>query len=202
MQVDSYADFHNSTKGTKMNSRTNTSEQVNDPRFIEAVRGSVDQIWQAGLGAFAKAQHEGEEMFARMVQEGADVQRRVQHLAGERLTGLSGTVARMAGSLGVQASGSWERLENVFEDRMSRSLHRLGVPTRRDIEALGTQIGELQKSVDALVAKSSAQKAMGKKPLAKGVKKQAEAKLAKTMPVKRAARVPTRRTSVSAASRG
>lgn len=214
-----------------MPNRSSKFTQPDDANLVESVRGSVDRIWQAGLGAFAKAQQDGEEMFSKMVEEGADVQKRIQDSAEEKLTGLTDTVAKMAEKLNVQAAGSWEKLENVFEDRMSRSLHSIGVPTRNDIETLAMRIGELQRAVHELTAKKSprkasaktatraATKAPAKQAIAKTAKKQATAKTAKptktvtkaktttkakstkSTAAKRAVRFPTQRASVSAASR-
>ena len=59
-----------------MTTKAKKQEHTNDVQLAEAARKSVDQIWQAGLGAFARAQQEGEEMFARLVQEGIAVQKR------------------------------------------------------------------------------------------------------------------------------
>jgi poly(hydroxyalkanoate) granule-associated protein len=137
--------------------------QADDTQLIEAVRQSVERIWQAGLGAFAQAQHEGEEMFTRLVQEGIEVQKRTQHAAEGRLEEMTDTITKMAENLGKQASAPLGKLEAAFEDRITRSLHSIGVPTRDDIEALSNQLGKLQKTVDA---------ALGVKP-AKGTQKSA-----------------------------
>ena len=37
-----------------------------DKQLANAVRNSAQQIWQAGLGAFAKAQEEGGKVFSRL----------------------------------------------------------------------------------------------------------------------------------------
>lgn len=184
-----------------MNSRLNQSDRPGEIPLADAMRGSAEQIWQAGLGVFAKAQQEGEEVFAKMVEQGVDVQRRAQELAGERLSGLTDAMTRVAENLNTQASGSWERLENAIEERISRSLHNLGVPTRDDIEALGAQIGELQKSVNTLTEKKSTKKAAPKKSAAKTAKKQNGAKAPKSATATTSARHPSRRASASAAGR-
>lgn len=182
-----------------MANRLNKSEQTSDARFVDAIRSSVDQIWQAGLGAFAKAQHEGEDLYERLVREGADVQRRTQQLAGEQLAGVPETVAKMAETVGKQAFGSWEKLESVFEDRVSRSLRKLGVPSHEDIAALSAQISDLQKSVNSLAEKKNSAKPAEKKTTAKTSAK-AEKKAAAPKPVKASASKSTARTSARKAS--
>ncbi len=143
-----------------------------DKQLADAVRNSAQQIWQAGLGAFAKAQEEGGKVFAKLVKEGTDLQKRTQKLAEDKVSGVTGTVSKMAGNVGKQASGSWDKLEQVFEDRVSRSLASLGVPTQKDIQILTKRVEELSKAVAALSGKKmpapkSAPKSAPKKAAAK-----------------------------------
>src|SRR5471032_980086 len=49
-----------------------------DQQLTEAVRSSAQQIWQAGLGAFAKAQEEGGRVFSRLVKDCTDLQKRTR----------------------------------------------------------------------------------------------------------------------------
>jgi poly(hydroxyalkanoate) granule-associated protein len=92
--------------------------KADDKQFAEAVRTSAQQIWQAGLGAFAKAQEEGGKVFAKLVKEGTDLQKRTQKLAEDKISGVGGTVTKMADNVSNQASGSWDKIEQVFEDRV------------------------------------------------------------------------------------
>ena len=157
-----------------------------DKQLAEAVRTSAQQIWQAGLGAFAKAQEEGGKVFAKLVKEGTDLQKRTQKLAEGKVSGVTDTVTKMADNVSKQASGSWDKLEQVFEDRVSRSLASLGVPTKKDVQTLTKRVEELSKSVAALsgkkpaAAKKAAPKAAAKpaakKPAAKPAAKKAAAK--------------------------
>ena len=96
------------------------------------VRESANQIWLAGLGAFAKAQQEGVKMFEALVAEGEKVQERTKTVADERL-----------GDAKERATGAWDKLEKVFEDPVARALHTLNVPSRRDIDVLSKRVAEL-----------------------------------------------------------
>ena len=156
-----------------------------DKQLAEAVRTSAQQIWQAGLGAFAKAQEEGGKVFAKLVKEGTALQKRTQQFAEGKLGDVSTTVTKVADNVSKQASGSWDKLEKVFEDRVARSLDSLGVPTKKDIQALTKRVEELNKAVATLSGKkpAAAKKAAAKKPAA--VK--APAKAAKKAPAKKAA---------------
>lgn len=138
-----------------------------DTQLAEAVRTSAQQIWQAGLGAFAKAQEEGGKVFAKLVKEGTELQKRTQQLANGKVSDVTGTVVKMADNVSKQAAGSWDKLEQVFEDRVSRSLKSLGVPTQDDIQTLTKRVEELSKAVSALSGKKPAATKTAAKPAAK-----------------------------------
>lgn len=139
--------------------------KADDRQLAEAVRTSAQQIWQAGLGAFAKAQEEGGRVFAKLVKEGTELQKRTQKLAEDRVSGVTDTVTKMADNVSKQASGSWDKLEQVFEDRVARSLSSLGVPSQKDIQELTRRVEELNKAVAALAGKKpAAAKAVSKAP--------------------------------------
>jgi poly(hydroxyalkanoate) granule-associated protein len=166
-----------------------TLAKSDDKHLAEAVRTSAQQIWQAGLGAFAKAQEEGGKVFAKLVKEGTGLQKRTQKLAEDKVSGVTDTVSKMADNVSKQASGSWDKLEQVFEDRVSRSLASLGVPTKKDIQTLTKRVEELSKSVASLSGK--------KAPAAKAAAKPAVVKPAparktatKTAVIKKAAPKP------------
>lgn len=158
-----------------------------DKQLADAVRTSAQQIWQAGLGAFAKAQEEGGKVFAKLVKEGTALQKRTQQFAEGKVGDVTKTVSQVADNVSKQASGSWDKLEQVFEDRVSRSLTSLGVPTRKDIQLLAKRVEELNKAVAALSGKKpAATRKAAAKPATKATKKPA----AKKTPAKKAAAKP------------
>lgn len=167
-----------------------------DKQLAEAVRTSAQQIWQAGLGAFAKAQEEGGKVFAKLVQEGTELQKRTQKLAEDKVSDVTGTVTKMADTVSKQASGSWDKLEQVFEDRVSRSLKSLGVPTQNDIQLLTKRVEELSKAVGTLSGKSPTTSRAAKtavKPVAKTASAKGVAKPAAKPAVRKAAAKSTGR---------
>jgi poly(hydroxyalkanoate) granule-associated protein len=96
------------------------------------IRDSANQIWLAGLGAFAKAQQEGADMFEALVAEGEKVQERTKTAADERVTQVR-----------EKATETWDKLEKVFEERVGRALHVLNVPIRKDVDVLSKRVHEL-----------------------------------------------------------
>ncbi|HEY8047704.1 MAG TPA: phasin family protein [Ramlibacter sp.] len=133
-------------------------------QLADTVKQSAQQIWLAGLGAFSKAQEEGGKVFEALVKEGMTIQRKTQSVAEERISEATNRMSNMANDISSKASGQWDKLENIFEDRVSRALKKLGVPTHKDINVLVARIDELNRNVAKLSAKGGGTAA---KPAAK-----------------------------------
>jgi len=73
--------------------------------------------------------------------------------------------------MAAKATGTWDKLEQVFENRVARSLHSLGVPTRDEVAVLARRVAEMKAEVDKLnkgaakVTKPAAKPARNRKPL-------------------------------------
>ena len=115
--------------------------EATENQLAVRVRESANQIWLAGLGAFSKAQQEGVKMFEALVAEGEKVQERTKVAADERLAEVR-----------AKASGTWDKLEQVFEDRVARALNSLSVPSRKDIDVLSQRVAELTEIAKRLSA--------------------------------------------------
>ena len=121
------------------------------------VQESAQQIWLAGLGAFAKAQEEGSKVFQGLVKEGLDLQRQTKAVAEEKLAEAANKLRSLAeasnlsaSSLSAKAAQPWDKLETIFEERVSKALKHLGVPTLAEFEALKSELTALKKKVTAL----------------------------------------------------
>ena len=154
-----------------------------DNQLAGAIKESAHEIWLAGLGAFAKAQEEGQKVFKALVREGNSMQQRtmkatedkVGDVAG-RMNDVTNKVTQVAAGLQKQATGTWDKLEGVFEARVQRALHRLSVPTNREINALAKRVEELGRSVaSATKAKPAPKTAVKRAKTAKRATKRASA---------------------------
>ena len=164
-----------------------TLAKTEDKQLASAVRTSAHQIWQAGLGAFAKAQEEGGRVFNKLVEEGTNLQRRTRSMAEDKVSEVTDTVTKVADGVSKQASGSWDKLEQVFEDRVARALSTIGVPTQKDIQELTRRVEQLSRAVSAATGK----KVPVAKPAAKPVPKKVAAKpAAKKVALKPALKKP------------
>jgi poly(hydroxyalkanoate) granule-associated protein len=138
----------------------------------QAMRDSAQKIWLAGLGAFERAKAEGPKMFEALVEQGQGLRARATEAADQALK----SVREQAG----EAQGRWDKLEQVFEDRVSRSLNRLGVVTNRELEELSRQVEELNATVrDLMRAPGPARGGAAKRPAAKKAKRATRASRAR-----------------------
>ncbi len=136
--------------------QSDSKKATDNSLLASAIKDSAQQIWLAGLGAFAKAQGEGGKVFETLVGEGMSIHRKTRAFAEEKLGEMTGKATKVAGDITRQASDSWDKLENVFESRVERALGRLGVPTNKDIQALIERVDALNESVRKMGAKPSA----------------------------------------------
>ena len=146
-----------------------SSSDSNSTQLSGSVKDSAQQIWQAGLGAFTRAQAEGTKAFESLVKEGVHIQRKTQAAAEEKIAEATSKMTNMATDISSKASGQWDKLENIFEERVAKALNKLGVPSAKDVNALIARIEELNKAVQKLSAKPPAPKAAVAKPAAKKV---------------------------------
>lgn len=149
---------------------------LTENQLAMTVKESAQQIWLAGLGAFAKAQEEGGKVFEALVKEGETIQARTRKLTDEKIAVVAG-----------KAAGTWDRLEQVFEDRVARALGSLGVPSKKDIDKLSKRVVELTAVVQGLTEAKPAPKAAVAKPVAKPVEKAVAKPAAKPVAVKKPA---------------
>lgn len=136
-----------------------SADKKSPSQLSGAVKESAQQIWLAGLGAFSKAQEEGGKVFETLVKEGLSIQRKTQAVAEEKISTATNKMANMATDIQSKAGHQWDKLENIFEDRVAKALNKLGVPSAKDVDALIARIDELNRSVQKLGGKTSASKA-------------------------------------------
>ncbi len=113
---------------------------------VANIRESANRIWLAGLGAFAKTQEESEKLFQALVKEGEGVEKRAKQAAEAQFEEAKGKVVEFRG----KANEQFDRLEELFQERVAQVLHRMGVPTQNDIQELTQRVEALNQSVLAL----------------------------------------------------
>ena len=142
-----------------------SADKKSTPHLSGAVKESAQQIWLAGLGAFSKAQEGGGKVFESLMKEGLSIQRKTQAVAEEKISEATSKMANMAGDIQSKAGHQWDKLENIFEDRVAKALGKLGVPSARELAALSARVAALESQKKPAAA--PAKKASMPKPAAK-----------------------------------
>ncbi len=170
---------------SKTTVRSKTAKKSPASRADAAKHNLIDtaqQIWSAGVGALARAQGEGTDLFEALVKKGMNLEAQTRKLANGKVDVVRGAVEDRVENVREKATDTWDRMEKVFEDRVQRALTRLGVPTREDL-------GNLIKRVESLTTELKKQ---NKAPVAK-VKAPAVKKA--TAPVKKATKSVAKKAS-------
>ncbi len=95
--------------------------------------GSANQLFLAGLGAFAKAQKDGTEIFDTLVKEGAKVFTGLVEGA-ETVRGRAvGVADNTMAEVKAAAAGTWSKLEGILEERVAAVLQRLNLAAKKDV---------------------------------------------------------------------
>lgn len=101
----------------------------------------VQQVWLAGMDAFARAQE---------------------------------TVQTRVGGAREQAQETLDNLEALFQKRVERAMHQLGVPTAAEIRALSQRVAELNETVQRLDSRTRTRKAGGQRRRASAPRRRAK----------------------------
>lgn len=112
------------------------------------LRKYTQQIWLAGLGAFSKAEEEGSRFFDTLV----DMGREVESKARERVEKTGSRVEEVKTRVKGRTGETLERMEKAFDDRLTGALSRLGIPNKREVEALNSRIEELTRTIEKLTS--------------------------------------------------
>ena len=190
--------------------KLSTDKKKTGTLLSDTVKDSAQQIWLAGLGAFARAQEEGGKVFESLVKEGMAVQRKTQTAAEDKINEATSRMASMANDISARAAGKWDKLENIFEDRVAKAMATLGVPSAHDLQALSARLDALEKSLNLAPAttrtgaKTAAKTAVSAaaKPATKASPRKSAAPATKAAPKKSAAKArPARAAGAKSAER-
>ena len=112
----------------------------------DELKDSVHRIWLAGLGALAAAEEEGSKLFSRLVDRGRDVEVKGKFEVDKVNEKVRAEVDRAK----AKAETAFESWGEKLDEKLTASLHRLGVPTRDEIRNLTQRVEELNAKIEAL----------------------------------------------------
>ncbi len=89
------------------------------------------------------------------MKQGEQLQDRTKRVATETAAAARGAATAKAKEMQQMAGGTWDKLEQVFEDRVAQALSKLGVYTQNDVQRLAARVDELAEAVNKLVKSGS-----------------------------------------------
>ena len=122
---------------------TGTPGTTGDRSLPDELLDSARRVWLAGLGALATAGEEGARAFSRLVESGREVADRSGSTVGS-------TVGSSYERAKDTARSTWNDLGSAMDETLTATLHRLGVPTRDDIQTLTRRVEELSAKIEQL----------------------------------------------------
>lgn len=142
-----------------------TDRQANDsnelPDAVAAQQGSAEaapkkspldfrkytkQIWLAGLGAFSRAEDEGNRLFDSLVQVGEELESKTIDIADNTV----GVVEEVKGRVSGRVSDTKERVERALDERVNSTVSRIGFASHREVAQLIELIERLETKVDLM----------------------------------------------------
>ena len=125
--------------------------EINEEAVEETVNpmlAAARKVLLAGIGVVALAQEEIEEFVNRLVERGEIAEKDGRKLVNDVLNKRKKQVED-------NVDKTVEKAEETVDSNIERVLHRMNVPTKKDIDDLSKKITTLTKKVDELNKKSA-----------------------------------------------
>ena len=135
------------------------AEATSGRRTAQAVLDSSHQIWLAGLGAFSARDRKAARCSRTLVKQGEELEQRTKQAAADTRPPRAARQRRRRWSR--WRGGTWDKLEQVFEDRVARALGKLGVYTQNDVQRLAERVEALSAAVNELLKASGCERRRG-----------------------------------------
>ncbi|TCB79466.1 phasin family protein [Acinetobacter sp. ANC 4173] len=134
------------------------AETVNKTALRQRSKSGLDfrkytkQIWLAGLGAFSRAEEEGNKLFDSLVKVGEELESKTTEIADQ-------TVEKVSEKAKESVVDTKDKVEKLIDHSVHHSLNRIGLVTVKDIQHLESLILQLHSKVDALIIENEQLKA-------------------------------------------
>lgn len=119
------------------------SKQRHSKKSALDFRKYTKQIWLAGLGAFSRAEEEGNKLFDTLVKVGEELESKTVEVTDQ-------TVTKVTEKTKESVIDTKDKVEKLLDQRVGHSLNRIGLVTAKDLQHLESLILQLHNKVDAL----------------------------------------------------
>ncbi|WP_179992331.1 MULTISPECIES: phasin family protein [unclassified Acinetobacter] len=133
------------------------SKSASERRSMLDFRKYTKQIWLAGLGAFSRAEEEGNKLFDSLVKVGEELESKTVDIADQ-------TVEKVSEKARESVTDTKDKVEKLIDNSVHHSLNRIGLVTLKDVQHLERLILQLHAKVDELtLQQEKIQKELSKK---------------------------------------
>jgi poly(hydroxyalkanoate) granule-associated protein len=176
-----------------MAKRKTSSKQKGSDQHTSAVAEQLEHAFLAGLGAMANTQKAGSKAFEALIEQGKSFRKETSNKTESLIDEVQDAIRGMADEAQSNASGllhqmrdtpQMEKFQSVFDSRVASALGRIGVASKKDIDALNAKLNKVLKSGQKKTAKKAAKKTgkkIAKKPAKKTAKKTAKKSVKKAI---------------------
>lgn len=141
---DSAEDSNEKTQKTK-------SKSASERKSVLDFRKYTKQIWLAGLGAFSRAEEEGNKLFDSLVKVGEELESKTADIADQ-------TVEKVSEKAKESVTDTKDKVEKLIDNSVHHSLNRIGLVTLKDVQYLERLILQLHAKVDQLTTEQEKMK--------------------------------------------
>lgn len=111
----------------------------------------TQQIWLAGLGAFSRAEEEGNKLFDALVKVGEELEAKRIELADQTVEKVSEKARESVETV----LDTKEKMERLLDQSVHQSLHKIGLVKAKDVQHLEYLIVQLHDKVDQLIEQNA-----------------------------------------------
>ncbi|MFV5491369.1 phasin family protein [Acinetobacter sp. ASP199] len=120
------------------------SRSGSERKSVLDFRKYTKQIWLAGLGAFSRAEEEGNKLFDSLVKVGEELESKTTDIADQ-------TVEKVSEKAKESVTDTKDKVEKLIDHSVHHSLNRIGLVTLKDVQHLEKLILQLHAKVDQLM---------------------------------------------------
>ncbi len=110
------------------------------------LRRYTQQIWLAGLGAFSRAEEEGNKLFDSLVKVGEELEGKTVDIADN----TAEKVGEVTGKAFGRVSDTVDKVEKLIDQHTHQTLNRIGIVTPKDLMLIEQLLVSLHHKVDEL----------------------------------------------------
>jgi poly(hydroxyalkanoate) granule-associated protein len=116
------------------------TKAIEKPKGTSLIKESAHEIWLAGLGALSLVEDESGKLFKALVKRGKVFEETTK-----------GRMDELKAKLDVRkaAADTVDKIGDTLDDGVTEMLHRLGLPTKKEIEGLTKRVERLTKTLEA-----------------------------------------------------